>query len=69
MKGSMGLWEPVSQSCTKEAISVDALRGTSAVGHQSLLHKLVLLSHSCQLSAGLSEMSYILLLSTHIFLI
>lgn len=39
---SMGLWEPVSQSCTKEAINVDAFRGTSAVGHQSLLHKLVL---------------------------
>lgn len=43
-------WEPVSQSCTKKPpISADALRGTSAVGHQSLLYKLVLHFHSCWL--------------------
>lgn len=65
---SMGLWEPVSQSCTKEAINVDAFRGTSAVGHQSLLHKLVLLFHSCQLQCwALRNELHFAAVNTYIF--
>ena len=65
---SMGLEEPVSQSCTKEAISVDALRGTSAVGHQSLLQALALLFHSCQLQCwALRNELHFAAVNTYIF--
>lgn len=47
---------------------VDALRGTSAVGHQSLLHTLVLLFHSCQLQCwALRNELHFAVVNTYIF--